>query len=90
MSPTVPVHWFYPLTHLTALELVHSMALPFTTDVIRALDRRTTPDFLPRLQAFVSLDCGSDQVDNELLDALASRCNAGDAAHAKRESFSLI
>ncbi|KAJ7672806.1 hypothetical protein B0H17DRAFT_1208524 [Mycena rosella] len=90
MSPTVPVHWFYPLTHLTTLELVRSMGLPFTTDVIRALDRRITPDFLPKLQAFVFLDCGSDQVDNELLDALASRCDARDAAHAKLESFSLI
>ncbi|KAJ7901150.1 hypothetical protein B0H14DRAFT_2670832 [Mycena olivaceomarginata] len=90
MSPTVPVHWFYPLTHLTTLELVRSTGLPFTTDVIRALDRRTTPDFLPKLQAFVFLDCGSDQVDNELLDALASRCDARAAAHAKLESFSLI
>ncbi|KAJ7213280.1 hypothetical protein C8J57DRAFT_1397784 [Mycena rebaudengoi] len=90
MSPTVPVHWFYPLTHLTTLELVRSMGLPFTTDVIRALDHRTTPDFLPKLQAFVFLDCGSDQVDNELLYALTSRCDARDAAHAKLESFSLI
>ncbi|KAJ7320744.1 hypothetical protein DFH08DRAFT_890124 [Mycena albidolilacea] len=84
MSPTVPVHWFYSLTHLTTLELVRSMGL------IRALDRRTTPDFLPKLQAFVFLGCGSDQVDNELLDTLASRCDARDAAHAKLESFSLI
>jgi hypothetical protein len=90
MSPTVPVHWFYPLTHLTTLELVRSTGLPFTTDVIRALDRRTTPDFLPKLQAFVFLDCGSDQIDNELLDVLASRCDARDAAQAKLESFSLI
>ncbi|KAF8217981.1 hypothetical protein K438DRAFT_15775 [Mycena galopus ATCC 62051] len=88
MSPTVPIHWFYPLTHLTTLELVRSR--PFTTDVIRALDRRITPDFLPKLQAFMFLDCESDQVDNELLDALASRCGAKDAAHAKLESFSLI
>ncbi|KAJ6470704.1 hypothetical protein DFH09DRAFT_1008199 [Mycena vulgaris] len=90
MSPTVPVQWFYPLTQLTTLELVRSMGLPFTTDLIRALDRRTSPDFLPRLQSFVFSDCGSDQVDDELLDALGSRCDATDAAHAKLESFSLI
>ncbi|KAJ7241326.1 hypothetical protein B0H12DRAFT_1237051 [Mycena haematopus] len=90
MSPTVPVHWFQPLTQLTTLELVRSMGLPFKTDVIRALDRRISPDFLPQLQSFVFSDCGSDQVDQELLDALASRCDARDAAHAKLESFSLI
>ncbi|KAJ6464955.1 hypothetical protein C8R45DRAFT_939802 [Mycena sanguinolenta] len=27
------------------------------------------PDFLPKLQSFLFLDCGSDQVDDELLDA---------------------
>ncbi|KAJ7462567.1 hypothetical protein FB451DRAFT_1267000 [Mycena latifolia] len=90
MSPTVPVQWFHPLTQLTTLELVRSMGLPFKTDLIRALDRRTSPDFLPKLQSFVFLDCGSDQVNDELLDALGSRCDATDAAHAKLESFSLI
>ncbi|KAJ7315375.1 hypothetical protein DFH08DRAFT_1086903 [Mycena albidolilacea] len=90
MSPTVPVQWFHPLTQLTTLELVRSMGLPFQTDLIRALDRRTFPDFLPKLQSFVFSDCGSDQVDDELLDALGSRCDATDAAHARLESFSLI
>jgi hypothetical protein len=90
MSPTVPVQWFHPLTQLTTLELVRSMGLPFQTDLIRALDRRTLPDFLPKLQSFVFSDCGSDQVDDELLDALGSRCDATDAAHARLESFSLI
>jgi hypothetical protein len=90
MSPTVPVHWFHPLTQLTTLELIRSMGLPFKTDLIRALDRRTSPDFLPKLQSFVFSDCGSDQVDDELLDALSSRCDATEAAHAKLESFSLI
>jgi hypothetical protein len=90
MSPTVPVQWFHPLTQLTTLELVRSMGLPFKTDLIRALDRRTSPDFLPKLQSFMFLDCGSDQVDDELLDALSSRCDATDAAHARLESFSLI
>ncbi|KAF7349480.1 F-box domain-containing protein [Mycena sanguinolenta] len=90
MSPTVPIQWFHSLTQLTTLELVRSMGLPFKTDVIRALDRRTSPNFLPKLQSFVFSDCGSDQVDDELLDALGSRCDVTDAAHAKLESFSLI
>ncbi|KAF7349481.1 F-box domain-containing protein [Mycena sanguinolenta] len=90
MSPTVPIQWFHPLTQLTTLELVHSMGLPFKSDVIRALDRRASPDFLPKLQSFVFADCGSNQVDDELLDALASRCDVTDAAHAKLESFSLF
>ncbi|KAJ6503903.1 hypothetical protein C8R45DRAFT_974055 [Mycena sanguinolenta] len=90
MSPSVPVQWFHPLTQLTTLELVRSMGLPFNTDLIRALDRHALPDFLPKLQSFVFLDCGSEQVDDELLDALSSRCDATDTAHAKLESFSLI
>ncbi|KAJ6461744.1 hypothetical protein C8R45DRAFT_530993 [Mycena sanguinolenta] len=90
LSPTVPVQWLHPLTQLTTLELVRPMGSPFKTDVIRALNRHASPDFLPKLQSFVFLDCGSDQVDDELLDALGSRCNAPDAAHAKLESFSLI
>ncbi|KAJ7030089.1 hypothetical protein C8F04DRAFT_1042727 [Mycena alexandri] len=90
MSPTVPLQWFHTLTQLTTLELVHSMGMPFKTDVICALDRRTSPDFLPKLQTFVFSDCGSDQVDDELLGALGSRCDATDAAHSKLESFSLI
>ncbi|KAJ6461797.1 hypothetical protein C8R45DRAFT_1080833 [Mycena sanguinolenta] len=90
LSPTVPVQWFHPLTELTTLELVRPMDSLFQTDVIRALNRHASPDFLPKLQSFVLLDCGSDQVDDELLDALHSRCDAPDAAHAKLESFSLI
>ncbi|KAJ6505270.1 hypothetical protein C8R45DRAFT_1181397 [Mycena sanguinolenta] len=90
LSPTVPVHWFHQLTQLTTLELVRSTASPFTTDIIRALNRGASLNFLPKLQSFVFVECGSDQVDDELLDALGSRCDATDAAHAKLESFSLI
>ncbi|KAJ7208239.1 hypothetical protein GGX14DRAFT_633804 [Mycena pura] len=90
LSPTVPVQWFHLLTQLTTLELVRSMGLPFTTELIYALNRRALPDFLPKLQSFVISNCGSDQVDDELLDTLGSRCDATDAAHLKLESFSLI
>ncbi|KAJ7721893.1 hypothetical protein B0H16DRAFT_1896310, partial [Mycena metata] len=92
MSPTVPVQWLQPLTQLTTLELIRPLSLspPFKTDIIRALDRRTSPDFLPKLQSFVFSECRSDQVDDELLDALGSRCDVTDAAHARLESFSLI
>ncbi|KAJ7210921.1 hypothetical protein GGX14DRAFT_450451 [Mycena pura] len=86
-SPTVPVHWFHPLTQLATLELVHLTSLP---DFIHAFNRRALPDFLPKLQSFVIWNCGSDQVDDELLDALGSRCDATDAEHIKLESFSLI
>ncbi|KAJ7230171.1 hypothetical protein GGX14DRAFT_582341 [Mycena pura] len=89
LSPTVPVQWFHLLTQLTSLELVRSMG-PFTTELIHALNRRALPDFLPKLQSFVISNCGSDQVDDELLDTLGSRCDATDAAHVKLESFSLI
>ncbi|KAJ7772380.1 hypothetical protein B0H16DRAFT_1363924 [Mycena metata] len=90
MSPTVPIQSLQPLTQLTTLELVRSVHLPFNTDIISALDRRSSPDFLPRLQTFVVSECGSDQVDDELLDTLGSRCDATDAAHGRLESFSLI
>ncbi|KAF7346683.1 F-box domain-containing protein [Mycena sanguinolenta] len=90
MSPVVPVEWFHPLTQLATLELVCSRGLPSKSDLIRALDRRASPDFLPKLQSLVFSNCGSDQVDDELLDAFGSRCAATDAAHAKLESFSLI
>ncbi|KAJ7037159.1 hypothetical protein C8F04DRAFT_1257386 [Mycena alexandri] len=90
MSPSVPLQWLHPLTQLTALELVRSVHLPSKTDIIRALDRRTSPDFLPRLQAFVFSECRSDQVDDELLDTLGSRCDTTDAAHVTLQSFSLI
>ncbi|KAJ7242266.1 hypothetical protein C8J57DRAFT_1526310 [Mycena rebaudengoi] len=90
MSPTVPGFWFRPLTHLTTLELIRPVGLEFTTDVIRALDRRNAPDLLPKLQNFVYSDCGSDQVDKELLNALSSRCGPSDAARVRLQSFSLI
>ncbi|KAJ7244650.1 hypothetical protein B0H12DRAFT_805930 [Mycena haematopus] len=87
---TVPVRWFEPLMQLTTLELVRLTGLQFATDVIRALNRRTSPDLLPKLRSFVLLNCGSNQVDDELLDALDSRCDATSAERAKLESFSLI
>ncbi|KAJ7772355.1 hypothetical protein B0H16DRAFT_168561 [Mycena metata] len=90
MSPTVPVQWLHPFTQLTTLELVRSTESPFKTDIIRALDRRTSPDLLPKLQSFVFAECRSNQVDDELLDTLGSRCDVTDEAHARLESFSLI
>ncbi|KAJ7627049.1 hypothetical protein FB45DRAFT_795265 [Roridomyces roridus] len=94
MAPTPPVEWLLPLTELTTLELVRSnrsvwRGPQFTTDVIRALDRRTSPDVLPKLQTFVLSNCGSDRVDDELLGVLGSRCDE-DGAHARLESFRLI
>ncbi|KAJ7232155.1 hypothetical protein B0H12DRAFT_202057 [Mycena haematopus] len=90
LSRNVPVHWLQPLTQITTLELVRRGDVPFKPAVIRALDRRTSPDLLPTLQSLVFLDCGTDQVDDELLGAIRSRCDVTDAAHAKLESFSLI
>ncbi|KAJ6548535.1 hypothetical protein B0H19DRAFT_1265357 [Mycena capillaripes] len=60
---------------LTTFELVRSMGLPFKTDLIRALDRRTSPDFL--------------HTEAPVLRVLGL-CDATDAAHAKLESLSLI
>ncbi|KAJ7234534.1 hypothetical protein C8J57DRAFT_1531474 [Mycena rebaudengoi] len=77
-------------THLTTLELIRPVGRAFTTDVIRALHRRNVPDLLPKLQNFVYSDCGSGQVDDELLNALSSRCDPGDAARVRLQSFSLI
>ncbi|KAJ7772192.1 hypothetical protein B0H16DRAFT_1880913 [Mycena metata] len=90
MASILPVQWLQPLTQLTTLELVRSVCLPLKTDIIPALDRRTSPDFLPKLQSLMLVNCGLEQVDNEMLAALDSRCDATDAAHAKLESFSLI
>jgi hypothetical protein len=75
--------------HLTTLELIHPANPPITTDVIRVLDRRIAPDFLPKLQHFTYSSCGTDQPGTELLDALGSRCDVGDAARAPLESFNL-
>ncbi|KAJ7241156.1 hypothetical protein C8J57DRAFT_1244977 [Mycena rebaudengoi] len=89
MSPTLPIQWLEPLMHLTTLELIHPANPPITTDVIRALDRRSAPDFLPKLQHFTYSSCGTDQPGTELLDALGSRCDVGDAARAPLESCNL-
>ncbi|KAJ7607567.1 hypothetical protein FB45DRAFT_1131373, partial [Roridomyces roridus] len=97
LSPTAPVHWFNHLTELTTLELI----LPgthhdrdFQPDIIQALDRRTSHDFLPRLRTFVLSEALSDTVDDTLLRALDSRCELSssdaDAGHARLESFSLF
>ncbi|KAJ6627748.1 hypothetical protein B0H10DRAFT_358846 [Mycena sp. CBHHK59/15] len=99
MSPVVPLQWFQILTHLTTLELV-GPKWESTTEVVRALDRRNAPDFLPKLQNLAYLECASDQVNVELLDALSSRyadepnsgCtdDATDTARARLQSFRLI
>ncbi|KAJ7617201.1 hypothetical protein FB45DRAFT_1063716 [Roridomyces roridus] len=96
MSPSVPINWLNPLDQLTTLELAHPEDLPFQSHVIRALDRRTSPDLLPKLRAFVFFDCPSDAVNEELLDALESRLtvDAGpdnsEATYARLESFRLL
>ncbi|KAJ7887406.1 hypothetical protein B0H13DRAFT_2042943 [Mycena leptocephala] len=86
----LPVHWFQLLTHLTTLELVHPVGLAFSTGAIRALDRRTAPDFLPKLHTLVLSQCGSNRIDSDLLEVLVSRCDVSDAERARLESFSLI
>ncbi|KAJ6478304.1 hypothetical protein C8R45DRAFT_934067 [Mycena sanguinolenta] len=86
----LPVHWLQLLTHLTTLELVYPLGLAFSTGAIRALDRRSAPDFLPKLHTLVLSQCGSNRIDSNLLEVLDSRCDVSDAEHARLESFSLI
>ncbi|KAJ7924504.1 hypothetical protein B0H13DRAFT_1977786 [Mycena leptocephala] len=86
----LPVHWFQLLTHLTTLELIHPVGLAFSTGAIRALDRRSAPDFLPKLHTLVLSQCGSNRIDSNLLEVLGSRCDVSDAERARLESFSLI
>jgi hypothetical protein len=86
----LPVHWFQLLTHLTTLELIHRVGLAFSTGAIRALDRRSAPDFLPKLHTLVLSQCGSNRIDSNLLEVLGSRCDVSDAERARLESFSLI
>ncbi|KAJ7098246.1 hypothetical protein C8R44DRAFT_811147 [Mycena epipterygia] len=89
----VPVQWLQITTHLTTLELICPGTS--TTDVVRSLDRRNAPDFLPKLQNLAFLECASDKVDMVgLLDVLNSRCTNNDAitetGRAKLDAFRLI
>ncbi|KAJ7288099.1 hypothetical protein C8J57DRAFT_1047328, partial [Mycena rebaudengoi] len=90
LSTRLPVHWFQLLTHLTTLELVHPAGLTFSTGAIRALDRRSAPDLLPKLHTLVLSQCGSNRIDSDLLEVLGSRCDVSDAERARLESFSLL
>ncbi|KAJ6562757.1 hypothetical protein DFH09DRAFT_1478793 [Mycena vulgaris] len=91
LSDRVPIRWFEIATHLTTLEFF-CFKNRSTAALTHALNRHNAPDFLPKLQHFAFLDCGSDQVNSALLDALDSRCadDAADTAHARLESFRLI
>ncbi|KAJ7098247.1 hypothetical protein C8R44DRAFT_811150 [Mycena epipterygia] len=89
----VPVQWLQITTQLTTLELICPGTS--TTDVVRSLDRRNAPDFLPKLQNLAFLECASDKVDMVgLLDVLNSRCTNNDATTetgcAKLDAFRLI
>ncbi|KAJ7617266.1 hypothetical protein FB45DRAFT_1063764 [Roridomyces roridus] len=93
LSPSVPLSWLDALSHLTTLELAHPMGLPFQSHVIRALDRRMYPEFLPKLRAFVFIDCPSDAVNEDLLGALDSRLAGptdSESTCARLESFRLV
>ncbi|KAJ7092114.1 hypothetical protein C8R43DRAFT_1049929 [Mycena crocata] len=95
LSPKVPVHWLDIATRLTNLELIRPYRVlrnRSTTDVIRALNRRNTPGFLPKLESFALLEFGSDGVDEELLDALDSRCTDDESStgQARLQSFRLV
>ncbi|KAJ7655347.1 hypothetical protein B0H17DRAFT_1099257 [Mycena rosella] len=66
----VPIEWFHITTHLTTLDLAYPQ---YMRQFLHALDRRRTPDFLPKLENLVYSKGSSDQVNNQLLDALQSR-----------------
>ncbi|KAJ7676463.1 hypothetical protein B0H17DRAFT_1139892 [Mycena rosella] len=79
---------------LNSGELVNSELAP---EVVRALNRRSTSHFLPKLENPVNSECASDQVDVEMLDALHSRCTDDSEAtdidgtsRARIRSFRLI
>ncbi|KAJ7607592.1 hypothetical protein FB45DRAFT_1040281 [Roridomyces roridus] len=97
--PPLLCNWFHHLTALTTLELTvpgpHiNINREFRPDIIHALGRRTSPDFVPRLRTFVLSEALSDRVGDTLLQALDSRCESSssdaDAGHARLESFSLF
>ncbi|KAK6974171.1 F-box domain-containing protein [Favolaschia claudopus] len=90
MPPSLPVHWFQLLPNLTTLELVYPAEPLSVVGAIRALNRGTTPDLLPKLRGLVISRCGSNRVDKDLLEVLESRCDAGDVQHGRLESFSLF
>ncbi|KAJ7627423.1 hypothetical protein FB45DRAFT_1082773 [Roridomyces roridus] len=84
-----PVRWFHPLTQLTKLEVIYweFNLLAFKTDLFRTLNRRNCADFLPNLECIVLSNCGSDRVDDEMLDALSSRCDTTNSSLARLHSF---
>jgi hypothetical protein len=78
------------MTTLTTPELIDPKRAP---QVIHALDRHNSPDFLLNLRNLVYSECDSDAVDNWLLNVQNSRCAAGRPAEspsARLESFRLI
>jgi hypothetical protein len=70
--------WFSTyMPHLTDLDLWNPVQ--FLHDFIRKLDRTQDAGFLPHLQTLLLRNCVFD-VDAPLLQALSSRCTAGEGS----------
>ncbi|KAJ7130982.1 hypothetical protein C8R46DRAFT_1327857 [Mycena filopes] len=77
-SKTVPVTGFQRMMHLTNLTL-WELQVESRQNLVRALNRHHGQDFLPVLETLTLKDRLSDQLDMQLVDALASRSTAQEA-----------
>jgi hypothetical protein len=90
MSPAIPIRWLQITTHLTTLELIRPK---FAAAIISGLDRRSTPDFLPKLQELTISEYDSNRADSQLLKVLNSRSadfTVNKIAFARIQTFRLI
>ncbi|KAJ7043096.1 hypothetical protein C8F04DRAFT_1251264 [Mycena alexandri] len=85
---------FQYMKHLTGLHLA-PLAPQSRAAFVRALNRQHEPEFLPALEKLTLTHWKPDELDTQLVDALASRCTAteahdGQSARMQLRSFRFI
>ncbi|KAJ7277388.1 hypothetical protein C8J57DRAFT_1581856 [Mycena rebaudengoi] len=88
-TPTVSLQWIRHMQHLTTLELCTS-GWNDMDKLFRALNRAREPHFLANLQNFALLEWDSEELEDELLDSLTSRCTPAHGGLAMLESFEIV
>jgi hypothetical protein len=58
--------------------------------LFRALNRAREPHFLANLQNFALLEWDSEELEDELLDSLTSRCTPAHGGLAMLQSFEIV
>ncbi|KAJ7175164.1 hypothetical protein C8R43DRAFT_1201819 [Mycena crocata] len=92
-EPILSTQCFRTMPRLTTLDLYFLQAQP-RIDFVRALNRQYEDDFLPTLEKLTLRQWEAQHIDNQLLDALLSRCTATDTEDGRSRmqltSFELI